>query len=126
MAAMTWRRLGAWLALVAVLAHTGTHLLSYAAGPAQSALFGVLCSADGVKKIVLLEGGQPGKPAGTQPEHDHCAFCFNHAQGALLPALAAVWLLEEQPSPAAERLPAAPVLPERYASQLPRGPPPRT
>lgn len=117
-----WRLLGWLLILPFLLASLISQATMLEAGPDER-LTMVLCTQDGLVRMVMDEDGQPVAPAGEHPDHMGCEWAANAKPGLSTPALAA-----PAPLRALQPLRHAQIkaLPDRGAispARLARGPP---
>ena len=77
------RRLGHWLAIVAIALHAAWPLLANARP--KSVHLVPLCTVEGVTHFIEVPGGTTPLDQSANAHHDHCAFCFLGA-GGLLPS----------------------------------------
>ena len=90
---MAVRRLGHWLAVLAIALHAAWPLLANARP--KSVHLVPLCTVEGITHYLEVPGGSTPLDDSANTHHDHCAFCFLGAGGLLpthieLPLVAAV------------------------------------
>ena len=77
------RRLGHWLAILAIALHAAWPLLANARP--KSVHLVPLCTVEGITHYAEVPGGSTPLDDSANAHHDHCAFCFLGTAG-LLPA----------------------------------------
>jgi len=76
------RRLGHWLAILAIALHAAWPLLANARP--KSVHLVPLCTVEGITHYLEIPGGNNPLDDSANAHHDHCAFCFLGAGAALL------------------------------------------
>ena len=89
------RRLGHWLAILAIALHAAWPLLANARP--KSAHLVPLCTVEGITHYVEVPGGSTPLDDSANAHHDHCAFCFLGTAG-LLPTHVDVPLVTASPT----------------------------
>src|SRR5436853_5533112 len=80
---MDVRRLGHWLAILALALHAAWPLIANARP--KSVHLVPLCTVEGITHYLEVPGGSSPLDESANAHHDHCAFCFLGA-GGLLPS----------------------------------------
>src|SRR5256885_8035536 len=80
---MDVRRLGHWLAVLAIALHAAWPLLANARP--KSVHLVPLCTVEGITHFLEVPGGSTPLDDSANAHHDHCSFCFLGA-GGLLPS----------------------------------------
>src|SRR5438132_11141391 len=80
---MDVRRLGNWLAILAIALNAAWPLI--AAAKPKSVHLVPLCTVEGVTHYIEVPGGTTPLDESAKTHHDHCSFCFL-GMGGLLPS----------------------------------------
>ena len=80
---MRVRRIGTWLATLAIALHAAWPLIANA--KPKSAHLVPLCTVEGVTHYIEVPGGTTPLDESANAHHDHCSFCFL-GMGGLLPS----------------------------------------